>query len=652
MRSGWSSSRGPLRPRRIETLLGFLTALVLVLLAAPAHAADEASIAHVESTGDGLNVLVSLPPGADVKMRGVTATLDGGALEATAEPAGTGAVVQRTAVLAIDTSSSMRKAGRFEAAKEAAATYLNAVPADVAVGIVTFDSDVTEALAPTTDRADAGAVIDSLELSKDTLLFDGVIAAVDAAGSDGQRSVLVLSDGADTGESTTVDDVTAAITDAGVLVDVVSMGQRGDALDVLAQMTDAGEGEVITATGDALADTFAAEADVLASQVLVTAPLPDSFEATEATIEVTLPTAEGDLVASAFATIAASSTPVDGALSVPDATSTGIEVPSWTLYAGIGVLAVGLFLFAVLLVPAKPQPMSIADRVAAYSTATRSQYAEPEPDKPSSEPVLDQAKAAAQGVLERNSGLNDRLTRRLGAAGSEFKPSEWLLVHVGVVFASLLLGLVLGTGSIVVGLLFLLLGLVAPPLYLTFKASRRRKAFDNSLPEVLQLLAGALSAGLSLNQAVDTVVNEGPEPIASEFKRVLVEARIGVPVEDAFEGVAARFQSKDFAWAVMAIRIQRQVGGNLAELLKTVAGTMRERQFLRRHVSALSAEGRLSAYILCALPILFFLYLFFTNREFLDPLLHDPRGWFISGFGAVWMAIGAFTMFRMVKVEL
>lgn len=630
-------------------LLGLLTVL---LLTPPAHAADDASIAHVESTGEGLNVLVSLPPGADVTMRGVTATLDGDVLEATAEPAGTGAVVQRTAVLAIDTSSSMRRAGRFEAAKEAAATYLDAVPADVAVGIVTFDSDVTQALAPTTDRAAAGAVIDSLELSKDTLLFDGVVAAVAAAGSDGQRSVLVLSDGADTGDSTTVDDVTAAITDAGVLVDVVSMGQRGDALDVLAQMTDAGDGEVITATGDALAETFAAEADVLASQVLVTAPLPSGFTAAEATIEVTLPTADGDLVASAFATIATSSAPADDVVAVPDATPTGWEVPSWALYAGIGVLALGLFLFAVLLVPGKPQPMSIADRVAAYSTATRSQYAEPEPAAAAGDPVLDQAKAAAQGMLERHSGLNNRVTRRLAAAGSEFKPSEWLLLHTGVVVGALLLGLLAGMGNIIVAVLFLILGAIAPPLYLTFKASRRRKAFDNSLPEVLQLLAGALSAGLSLNQAVDTVVNEGPEPIASEFKRVLVEARIGVPVEDAFEGVAERFQSKDFAWAVMAIRIQRQVGGNLAELLKTVAGTMRERQFLRRHVRALSAEGRLSAYILCALPIVFLIYLLLTNREFLDPLFYDPRGWIMSAFGVLWMAIGAFTMFRMVKVEL
>ena len=122
-------------------------------------------------------------------------------------------------------------------------------------------------------------------------------------------------------------------------------------------------------------------------------------------------------------------------------------------------------------------------------------------------------------------------------------------------------------------------------------------------------MSGSLSAGLSLAQSIDTIVREGNEPIASEFRRVVVESRLGVTLEDSLEGVAQRMQSKDFEWVVMAIRIQRQVGGNLAELLLTVAATLREREYLRRHVKALSAEGRLSAYILGGLPPVFLIYL-------------------------------------------
>ena len=637
--------------RTLAAAVALLAPLALGVAPSSAEPDGGASVAHVESSGGKIRALISVPPDAEVDLSHVAASLDGDALQVTATPAGTNTTVHRTAVLAIDTSSSMARGGRFDAAKEAALAYLSAVPSDVEVGIVTFDSQVSTALKPTTDRAAAEDVVKGLDLSKGTLLYDGVDAAVTAAGDAGQRSILVLSDGADTGSSASIDDVASTIDDADALVDVVSLGQTGSALDALRAMTDAGHGSVIDSTGDALTQAFAHEAEILASQVLVTAPLPQGFHASEATLEVRLPVGDQTLVARALAQIAGTSHPSTSSTpeSVPDAAPGGWDVPAWVLYAATAALAVGAIGIAVLLVPGPPAPMTIADRVAAYSRATRPDAAAKEP---ASEPVLDQAKAAAADILERHSGLNERLRRGLEAAGSEFKPSEWLLLHIGITFGAALLGLLLGGGSIWVGLLFLVLGAIAPPVYLKFRASRRRKLFSDGLPEVLQLISGALSAGLSLAQAVDTVTREGPEPIASEFKRVLVEARIGVELEDAFDGVAARFGSKDFAWAVMAIRIQRQVGGNLAELLTTVAATMRERQSLRRHVRALSAEGVLSAYILCGLPPLFAVYLFLTNRAFLDPLLHQPIGWAIDAGTILWMSLGTFLMFRMVKVEL
>ncbi|KRB76004.1 hypothetical protein ASE01_13255 [Nocardioides sp. Root190] len=631
--------------RSLLLLAGLLTAFLLPLAAA---SAEDGTIAHVESTGDGLRVLVDIPPGVDVDLSRVEATLDGVTLTATAAEAGS--EIKRTTVLAIDTSQSMSTDGRFDAAKDAAKTYLNAVPDDVEVGIVNFDNEVTVALEPTTDRNAARAVVDDLELDRDTRLYDGVIAAVDTAGDAGQRTVLVLSDGADTGGTAVLDDVTRRISDTNTLVDMVSLGQTGAALTPLRSMTEAGNGRVIESSGDQLAVAFRDEARVLAAQVLVTAPLPTGFDATQATVEVILQTGGEPIVARALAPIQG-----DSQISTPEAlpeleSPGGWNTPDWVLYAGLGVLALGLITVAVLLVPARPGPMSIIERVEAYSTQTRGfEKAQP---KQTSEPVLDQAKAAAAGVLARNSGLNERLTTKLTAAGSEFKPSEWLLVHIGTVFGAGVVGFLVGRGNLIVGGVFLLIGFVIPPFFLRFRANRRRKAFDDALPEVLQLISGALSAGLSLAQAVDTVVREGPEPIASEFKRVLVEARIGMSLEDAFDGVAQRFESKDFGWSVMAIRIQRQVGGNLAELLNTVAATMRERAYLRRQVTSLSAEGRMSAVILCALPPVFALYLLLTNPDFLNPLVADPRGWFILGAGVLWLIVGVFWMSRLVKVDV
>jgi tight adherence protein B len=165
-------------------------------------------------------------------------------------------------------------------------------------------------------------------------------------------------------------------------------------------------------------------------------------------------------------------------------------------------------------------------------------------------------------------------------------------------------------------------------------------------------MSGSLAAGLSLAQAADAVTREGAEPVAGEFRRALVETRLGVPLEDALEGVAERFDSDDMRWTVMAIRIQREVGGNLAELLDTVAATMREREYVRRQVSTLTAEGRLSAWVLGSLPVLFLAFLLAFNREYVNLLFTDPRGLAMLAFGFVLLGAGVLWMSRLVRVEV
>ena len=145
---------------------------------------------------------------------------------------------------------------------------------------------------------------------------------------------------------------------------------------------------------------------------------------------------------------------------------------------------------------------------------------------------------------------------------------------------------------------------------------------------------------------------EGTEPIAGEFRKVLVETRLGLSLETALQGVADRFQSKDFDWVVMAINIQRQVGGNLSELLNTVAATMREREYIRRQVAALAAEGKLSAMVLGGLPPAFMLYLLLANRAYVIVLFQRPLGIAMLIGGAMILSVGVFWMSRIVKVEV
>jgi tight adherence protein B len=125
-----------------------------------------------------------------------------------------------------------------------------------------------------------------------------------------------------------------------------------------------------------------------------------------------------------------------------------------------------------------------------------------------------------------------------------------------------------------------------------------------------------------------------------------------MPVEDALEGIGKRMSSQDFSWVVMAVRIQRDVGGNLAELLTTVADTLRERERLRRQVKVLSAEGRLSGWILGSLPVLFFAYLALANPTYLAPLWSTSLGIAMMVLAVVLLGVGAFWLTRVVKVEV
>ena len=622
--------------------LGALAALGIALLPSAALAAD-GSITHVEAKPGSVQVLVSVPADSQVKLDGVKVTVDGKAATATAELAGSDTTVRRTAILAIDTSKSM-EGPRFDSAKVAAEEFISAVPDDVFVGIVTFAGEVNTVLAPTTDRTAAQAVLDALTLTKQTRLYDGVIQAVDAAGTQGQRSLLVLSDGADT-SNTPIAAATAAIKDGDVLADVVALDQKGRALEALQQIATAGQGQVISSDPAALQAAFAAEADVLARQVLVSATLPDGFDKTEATIKVTLPTSSGAISAEAFSTVMPATPEV--------VSKRGWTPPSWSLYAGPAVLALGLVLLAALLVPRKDATLTAADRVTRY---TEAQAAGGGPELGAglldTDVTFASAKETAANVLRRNKDLDARISARLQGAGSELKSSEWLLVHGAIFFVAGLTGLLLGGGNLLIGFLFLAFGLFGPWMYLGFRRGRRRKAFNSGLPDTLQLMSGSLAAGLSLAQSVDTIVREGSEPISSEFRRVLVETRLGVSLEDALEGVAERFDSKDFEWVVMAIKIQRQVGGNLAELLDTVAATMREREYVRRQVAALAAEGKLSAWVLGCLPPLFMIYLLLTNYDYVIVMFQKPLGWAMLAGAATILSVGVFWMSRLVKVEV
>jgi tight adherence protein B len=192
---------------------------------------------------------------------------------------------------------------------------------------------------------------------------------------------------------------------------------------------------------------------------------------------------------------------------------------------------------------------------------------------------------------------------------------------------------------------------LAQRVYLNIRISRRRTAFGEQLADVLQLIVGSLRSGFSLAQSVDAVVRDGTQPAAGEFSRALAETRIGVDLEDGLTHVAERMDSSDMHWVVMATRIQRGVGGNLAEVLSNTVETIRERAQIRRHVRAVSAEGRLSGYVLVALPLVLAAWLVLIKPEYMSPLVNSAAGIVMLAVGAGLIVVGGFWIRALIKVE-
>ena len=252
--------------------------------------------------------------------------------------------------------------------------------------------------------------------------------------------------------------------------------------------------------------------------------------------------------------------------------------------------------------------------------------------------------------LLRSSNTERGLANRLDLAGIGRKPAEWVLLGccASVALAAVLTLLL---GNALVGVLVgALAGWLVMRLTVSARIRRRRAAFSEQLPDVLQLIASSLQSGFSLPQALDAVVRDDTQPAAGEFSRALAETRIGAELEDALNRAAERMDSIDLRWTVMAIRIQRAVGGNLAEVLRNVVGTMRERAYLRRQVRALSAEGRMSAYVIVALPLVIGSWLFFRDPEYMRPLYTTPVGVIMLAGAGVLVVLGSLWMRALIKV--
>jgi tight adherence protein B len=329
--------------------------------------------------------------------------------------------------------------------------------------------------------------------------------------------------------------------------------------------------------------------------------------------------------------------------------------------AGVAALAIILIAFGI----ASSGNSGISDRLERYASAR------PEGAAPAASgqgPITDliaqsQALANLNKVVEnRDFGAN--LAREIARADLRLKPSEFLFIWlgsiVGIPVAMFILSFFLpALGSPIALLIGALLGFLLPRFWLNRRKSGRLNAFNKQLPDTITLIANALRAGSSFLQAIELVVRESRPPISTEFARVIREVNLGLPFEQALENMVRRVRSDDLELMATAISIQHQVGGNLAEILDSIAYTIRERIRIKGEIRTLTAQQRLSGYVVGFLPIGLAAFLFIAAPGFRDPMFANPPA--IAGLpaGVIILFMGGFMMFigfllirRIVDIEV
>ena len=512
---------------------------------AAAPAGDtHAKISNVKSQPGVVQFVFSagnLTNGDTLNPKSVVVSVNGKTLPATASPTqvvdASGAAPLREVILTLDVSGSMQGAG-IAAARSAAITYARSLPPDVRVGLLTFSDVPHTLLAPTVDRAALKAAIGTVRAGGNTALYDGVVAAAAAMRGlppNSVRRLVILSDGDDTSSKHSLADATQSLVSGGIAADVVAFRLPGDrsALNSIASQS---HGQVLPASsaGD-LAAAFKTAAQAFKQQVLVTVQVPDALagrpvhlvasatagsQSVTGSVALTMPVARGS---------AGGSNPQSISAPAVAASTTTL----WLIVGGAFVAIFGMammVLWAPITGGAKAGKRARLAEVSRYRLRGTLGHTPEVAARTATQSSLTTSALSFVDKTVRARGQRDRLVDELDRSGLRMRPEEWVVVQViAVVFGGALVAVLANSpiGIVVGGLV----GWVGARMFIRTKISRRATAFVDQLPDTLQLVAGSLRSGFSLNQALAGVVREGTEPTASEFARALGEVRLGSDLE-------------------------------------------------------------------------------------------------------------------------
>lgn len=638
--------------RRVAPLLAGLAATACVIgaigVASAAPAADDPApqltVQRVDARGDQVVASGDLV-GAPVDR--LTAAVKGRTVDST--PIGA-EVIPLDAVVVLDNSSSLGNA-TVQLAKQALAPLLPGRGVTRSLGLVTTGGAATVSIARTTNADAFQAALDGVEPAGASATWDGIVRAADMFDEQGlsQRAVILFSASPPGIGGATAGTAQNALAQSGSQLRSVVMPRGADVEAITNMVASVGGSVTPAADENALAGAFASMSKVLTGRFALTFAAPAGAEGvTELTIKA------GSL-SSTVAFVPGTTRAGSENLAPPVEASPGVAERvlgnpiGLILVVLVGFAAIALF-FWTLLNMVLPSSDALNRRLKVYEDPY-GEEAEPEEDtRHTTVPIIQRAVELTGDVAERR-GVLQKLEGDLERASLPLRGAEALFF---VLAAALLIGILSFalTRNLLVTLIFAAMTVAVPRAILSIMVRRRSKAFERQLPDTLTLLAGTLRAGYSIGQGFEAVSTEIDDPMGRELRRVVTETRLGRPLDEALEAVADRMQSDDFSWAVMAIRIQREVGGNLAELLVTVAETMTQRERLRRDVNTLTAEGRMSAIVLGLLPPGLGLIMWAINPGYMSTLFQPGMGYVLLGIGTVAMLIGFAWMKKIITIEV
>lgn len=244
--------------------------------------------------------------------------------------------------------------------------------------------------------------------------------------------------------------------------------------------------------------------------------------------------------------------------------------------------------------------------------------------------------------------------QQLARADLKLKVSEFAALHVvGAVVGFSLGYFILFSGSIVLAIVAGFIGFFVPRFYVGRRVQSRLIRFENQLPDTLSLWVNALRSGYSVPQAMEAISRDAPEPTSTEFKRVVQENQLGIDLSDALAHLLNRVESEDLDLVITAVNIQREVGGNLAEILEVIGHTIRERIKLKGEIRVLTAQGRITGYLISLLPIALALFLYVINPSYMGNLFENRTcGWPMLGIGLALIGIGMAVVQKIVDIDI